>query len=114
MTYVNSISALESEDFVEGGRRLHSSSKLGQVHVEVATDVNCVALATIKLTNDRSLVISKFFSNSNKLCVSLGESFSPVEGEIIVGSSVIGLIDLAAGSLLFLEPGDDSSVESGS
>ena len=91
---------------------MHSSSKLGQVHVEVATDVNFAALATIKLTNDLGLVNSEIFSDSSKLLVSLGESFGPVEGEVIVGSSVIGLIDLATGSLFFLEPGDDSSVES--
>lgn len=80
--------------------------------MEVATDVNFAALATIKLTNDLGLVNSEIFSDSSKLFVSLGESFSPVEGEVIVGSSVIGLIDLATGSLFFLEPGDDSSVES--
>jgi hypothetical protein len=80
--------------------------------VEVATDVNFAALATIKLTNDLGLVNSEIFSDSSKLFVCLGESFGPVEGEVIVGSSVIGLIDLATGSLFFLEPGDDSSVES--
>ena len=80
--------------------------------MEVATDVNFAALATIKLTNDLGLVNSEIFSDSSKLLVSLGESFGPVEGEVIVGSSVIGLIDLATGSLFFLEPGDDSSVES--
>jgi len=109
---ISEFGTLESEDSVEGGRRLHSSSKLGQVHVEVATNVNCTALATVKLTHDLGLVVSELFSDSNKLFVHLCESFSPVEGEVIVGSSVIRLFDLTAGSLVFLEPGDDSSIES--
>jgi len=55
---ISELSSLKSEDSVEGGRGLHGLSELGQVHVEVATDVNFGALASIELSNNLSLVVA--------------------------------------------------------
>jgi len=91
---------------------LHGRSELGQVHVVVATDVHSTSLASVELSDDLSLVGAEVLGESREFFVFLGESFSPVKGKVVVGSSVIGLSSFTARSLVLIKPSDNSRVES--
>lgn len=70
--------------------------------MEVATEVDSVALAAVQLL--KNLIGRSFerLGHGSEGCIGLGESLGPVEGQVEVSSAVVVLLDLTAGSSVFI------------
>jgi len=79
--------------------------------VEVATDVDGGALASVELFQDLSRVGFEGLSKRSERCVGLSEGLSPVESQVEVGRTVVGLVDSTLGSSVLIQPGADGLVE---
>lgn len=101
----------DSHQGVHGGGGAHGSNHLLHVGVEVATDVDGGALASVELFQDLLGVGLKGLGKGSERCVGLSEGLSPVESQVEVGGTVVGLVDSTLGSSVRVQPGADGLVE---